>query len=181
MIAQLVESACNVGRPWFDSWAGKIPWRSERLHTPVFLGFPCDSAGKESARNVGDLDLIPGLGRSPGEGKGYSLQYSGLENFMDYVVHEVTKSQTRLSDFHFSLSLPVRGLLPTKEQMWFIYDSSFCSDISPLNFFLLFIWPQTISIFSCCCCFSGTSCTWGFSFHLPCWQLITCSVPIFSG
>ena len=44
-------------------------------------GFPCGSAGKESARNVGDLGSIPGLGRSPGEGKGYPLQYSGLENF----------------------------------------------------------------------------------------------------
>ena len=46
------------------------------------LGFPCGSAGKESACNVGDLGLIPGLGRSPGEGKGYLLQYSGLENSM---------------------------------------------------------------------------------------------------
>ena len=45
--------------------------------------FPCGSAGKESAFNAGDLDLIPGLGRSPGEGKGNSLQYSGLENSMD--------------------------------------------------------------------------------------------------
>ena len=48
------------------------------------VGFPCGSAGKESARNAGDLDLIPALGRSPGEGKGYPLQYSGLENSMDY-------------------------------------------------------------------------------------------------
>ena len=48
-------------------------------------GFPCDSAGKESACNVGDLGLITGLGRSPGEGKGYPLQCSGLENSMDYI------------------------------------------------------------------------------------------------
>jgi len=48
------------------------------------MGFPCGSAGKESACSVGDLDSIPGLGRSPGEGKGYPLQYSGLENSMDY-------------------------------------------------------------------------------------------------
>ena len=46
-------------------------------------GFPCGPAGKESACNAGDLGLIPGLGRSPGEGKGYPLQYSGLENSMD--------------------------------------------------------------------------------------------------
>ena len=65
------------------------------------MGFPCGSAGKESTCNVGDLGSIPGLGRSPGEGKGYSLQYSGLENSMDYVVHGVKKSLTRLSDFHF--------------------------------------------------------------------------------
>ena len=55
----------------------------------------------DSACNAGDLGLIPGLGRSPGEGKGYSLQYSGLENSMDCIVHEVAKSQTRLSDIHF--------------------------------------------------------------------------------
>jgi len=65
------------------------------------MGCPCGSPGKESACNVGDLGLIPGLGRSPGEGKGYPLQYSGLENSMDYIVHGVTKSRTRLSDFHF--------------------------------------------------------------------------------
>ena len=50
------------------------------------LGFPGGSAGKESACNVGDLGLISGLGRFPGEGKGYPLQYSGLENSMDCIV-----------------------------------------------------------------------------------------------
>ena len=59
-------------------------------------GFLCGSAGKESACNVGDLCLILGLGRSPGEGKGYPLQYSGLENSMDSIVHGVTKNWTRL-------------------------------------------------------------------------------------
>ena len=49
-------------------------------------GFPCGSAGKESACNAGDLGSIPGLGRSPGKGKGYPLQYSGLENSMDCIV-----------------------------------------------------------------------------------------------
>ena len=61
----------------------------------------CGSAGKESTCNVGDLGSIPGLGRSPGEGKGYPLQCSGLENSMDCIVHEVTKSWTQLSHFHF--------------------------------------------------------------------------------
>ena len=64
-------------------------------------GFPCGSAGKESASNAGDLGLIPGLGRSPGEGKGYPLQGSGLENSMDRIVPGVTKSRTRRGDFHF--------------------------------------------------------------------------------
>ena len=50
---------------------------------------------------MGDLGLITELGRSPGEGKGYLLQYSGLENSMDYIVHGVAKSQTRLMKFHF--------------------------------------------------------------------------------
>ena len=66
----------------------------------IILGFPGGSAGKESTCNVGDLGSIPGLGRSLGEGKGCPLQCSGLENPMDYGVHGVTKSQTRLSDFH---------------------------------------------------------------------------------
>ena len=61
-------------------------------------------AGKESARNAGDLGSIPELGRSPGEVKGYPFQYSGLENSIDYIVHVVTKSQTRLRDFHFHFS-----------------------------------------------------------------------------
>ena len=57
-------------------------------------GFSCASAGEESACSVGDLGSIPGLGRSPGEGKGYPLQYSGLENPMDCMVHGVAKSWT---------------------------------------------------------------------------------------
>ena len=56
--------------PWFDFWVGKICWRKDKLPTPVFLSFPCCSAGKESACNLGDLGLIPRLGRSPGEGNG---------------------------------------------------------------------------------------------------------------
>ena len=75
--------------------------RRDRLPTPVFFGFPGGSSSKETACNVGDLGSISGLGRSPGEGKGYLLQYSGLENFMDCIVYGVAKSLTRLSDFHF--------------------------------------------------------------------------------
>ena len=79
-----------------------IHWRSDRLPTPVFLGFPCGSTGKESACNVGDLGLVSQMERYPGEGKGYSLQYSGLENSMDCIVHGVAKSRTRLSNFHYA-------------------------------------------------------------------------------
>ena len=67
---------------------------SERYNRELLvLGFPCGSAGKESAGNAGELGSISGLGRSPGEGKGYPLQYSGLENSVD-TVHGVAQSQT---------------------------------------------------------------------------------------
>ena len=66
----------------------------------VALGFPDSSVGKESTCNAGDPGLIPGLGRSPGEGKGYPLQCSGLENSMDCIVHGIIKNRTWLSDFH---------------------------------------------------------------------------------
>ena len=79
----------NVGDP--GSIPGKIHWKRDRLPTTVFLGFPCGSAGKESAHNAGDLGLIPGLGRFLGEGKGYPLQYSGLENSMDCIVHGIAE------------------------------------------------------------------------------------------
>ena len=67
----------------------------EIMHSLILSkGFPCGSAGKESACNVGDLGLFPGLRRSPGEEKGYPLQYSGLENSMNCIVHGVTNSWT---------------------------------------------------------------------------------------
>ena len=91
------EATCNEGDP------SSIPGsRRDWLPIPVFLGFPCGSAGKESACNAGDLGLMPGLGRSRGEDKGYPLQYSGLENSVDCIVHGVAKSLTQLSDFHFT-------------------------------------------------------------------------------
>ena len=64
------------------------------------ITFPCGSTGKGSTCNVGNLGSIPGLGRSPGEGKGYPLQYSSLENSTDCIAHGVAKNQTQLSDFH---------------------------------------------------------------------------------
>ena len=72
----------------------------------VFFPFTCGSAGRESTCNVGDLGSTPGLGKSPGKGKGYPVQYSGLENSMDCIVHGVAKRPTQLSDFlfHFQVS-----------------------------------------------------------------------------
>ena len=103
---------------WLDSWIRKIHWRSYRLPTFVFLGFPCGSAGKESACNAGDLGLIPGLGRSPGEGKGYTFQYSDLENSMESIIHGVPKSRTQLNDFHFtSLSRTVAQIVKNSPVM----------------------------------------------------------------
>ena len=74
------------------------------------MGFPCGLVGKESACHAGDLGLIPRLGKSPGEGKGYPLQYFGLGNSMDCIVLGVAKSRTRLSNFHYlKLSLTTRA------------------------------------------------------------------------
>ena len=103
LIAQLVNNlpATQKTPVWF--LGQKICWRRDRLSTPVFLGFPCGSAGKESACNVGDLGSIPGLEGSPGEGKGYPHQYSGL--YHGLYSHEAVKSWTRLADFHFTISI----------------------------------------------------------------------------
>ena len=67
----------------------------------LILGFPGSLASKESTCNAGDPGSIPESGRASGEGIGYPLQYSGLENSMDWIVHGVAKSQTKLSNFHF--------------------------------------------------------------------------------
>ena len=75
-------------------------------------GFPGSSAGKEFTFNAGDPGLIPRSGRSPAEGKGYPLQYSGLENSKDCIIHGVAKSWTGLSDFHFTTISNWGGLAP---------------------------------------------------------------------
>ena len=79
------------------------------------MGFPCGSTGKESACNAGDLGSIHWLGRSPGEGKGYPLQYSGQKKSMDCIVHGVTKSQIQRSDFHSQVILWIKNLPAVKE------------------------------------------------------------------
>ena len=104
----------------------------EALFTLFEFQLSCSPAGKESTCNVGDLGSIPGLGRSPGEGKGYPLQYSNLENPMDYIVHGITKSRTRPSDFHLSLSplyvFPLEGIFLHHSRLFqsLQSDNSFC-------------------------------------------------------
>ena len=101
----------EIGHPseTIDRYASRFPrgnqqsTNQEENASSQLRGFLGSSAGKESACNAGDLGLIPGLGRSPGKGIGYPLQFSGLENSMDCIVHEVTKSWTWLSDFHSQL------------------------------------------------------------------------------
>ena len=81
LIAQLVK---NPPAMWETPvWSLETRWRRERLPSPVFLGFPCGSVGKETACNARDLGSIPVLERYPGERKGYPLQYSDLEKSMD--------------------------------------------------------------------------------------------------
>ena len=102
----LCQNPPAMWKTW-DLGSGRFPWRKDRLPIPVFLGFPCGSAGKESACNAGAPGSIAGLGRSPEEGKSYPLQYSGLENSMGCIVHGVAKSWTRLSDFHFHFFISI--------------------------------------------------------------------------
>ena len=95
LIAQLVKNRLQCRRPQFNSWVRKIHWKRDKLPTLVFLGFPCGLAGKESTCNVEDLGLIPGLRRSPGEGKAtpssiltwripWSIQSMGLQRVRHY-------------------------------------------------------------------------------------------------
>ena len=110
------ESVCKSRRPQFDSWVRKLPWRRDRLPTPVFLDFSGGSDHKESTCNAGNLGLIPGLGRSPGGGHGNSLQYFCLENphqqrsQVDSLTHSVWQSLgpsmlLQLALFHSFLSM----------------------------------------------------------------------------
>ena len=95
LVAQLVKNLPAIQETLIRFLSWEDPLRRDRLPTPyMLLGFPGGSAGKESTGNAGYLGSISGLGRSPGKGNGYPLQYFGLENSMDYTEHGVTKSQT---------------------------------------------------------------------------------------
>ena len=100
------------------------------------MGFPCGSAGKESACNVGDLGLIPGLGRSPGEGKGYPLQYLDPENSMDYSPwgHKESDTTERLS-FSLATILPSSAIDPSCRLLGYLC----CSAMYAIYYFLLIL------------------------------------------
>ena len=93
-----------------DSWVRKIPWRRDRLSTPVFLGFPGGSDSKESSSNAGDLGLIPGLGRFPWRRERLPTPVFWPGEFHGLYSPWVTKSQTRLSDFRFHVAAKTRKL-----------------------------------------------------------------------
>ena len=95
-----MKTQCRQKKGWGLSF---ISLRFAKYLTGI-QGFLSGSAGKESDYNAGDLGSIPGLGRCPGEGKGYPLQYFALESSMDCTVHGVAKRWTQLSDFHFHLT-----------------------------------------------------------------------------
>ena len=98
LITQLVKNS-PPGDPSSIPESGKIPWRRDRLPTPVFCGFACGLAGKESSHNVGDL--VPSLGWEDALEKKKSTPSSFLAWRTPWTIHGVTKSQTRLSNFPF--------------------------------------------------------------------------------
>ena len=104
LVAQLVRIHLQCRRLWLDSWLRKIYWRRDRLPTPVFLGFPGGLTGKESSSIMEDMGSIPGLRRSPGEEKGYSLHYSGRENSI--VLYSPRGHKESDTTEQLSLSLP---------------------------------------------------------------------------
>ena len=130
-MAQLVKNPSVLQETLVQFLGWKDPQRRDRLPIPVFLGFPSGSAGKESACIVGDLGLIPGLGQSPGEGKGYPLQYPGLENSMD-CIKGVAKSWVVgvLYIFWKLTSYKIDGFLPSFFPCWYtvpiVYFCFFC-------------------------------------------------------
>ena len=101
------ESTCNTGDPGLVPGSGRSP--GEGIGYPFqysWVSFVAQLVNNPPAIQE-TWGLIPGFGRSPGKGKGYPLQYFGLENYIDCIVHGVSKSQTRLSDFHFHFSLAI--------------------------------------------------------------------------
>ena len=107
LVAQLVRNLPAVQETLFWFLGQKICWQRDRLPTPIFLGFPGSSTGKESAWIVRDLGSIPGLGISPGEGNGYPLQYSGVEN---YLYAEYMMRNARLDESQAGIKIDGRNV-----------------------------------------------------------------------
>ena len=105
LVAQLAKNLLVMQETPVQFLGQEVPLEEGKATHSSILGLPGWPAGKESAGNAGDLGSIPGLGRSSGEGKGYALQYPGLESSMDCIVQGVAKSSTRLGDLHFHFSL----------------------------------------------------------------------------
>ena len=147
--------AYKCRRLLFDSWVEKISWRRDRLSTPVFLGFPGGSDGKESACNAGNLGSMPGLGRSPGGGHGNPLQYSCLENphgFYSPWLHRESDTTERLSTMYHqpTPTSPTPHThkrnypcVDTSQVMWIILDI-----IGKMHFALIvaFIWKWLFAL-----------------------------------
>ena len=96
LIAQLVKNLHAIQETPVRFLVGKIPWRRDRLPTPVFLSFPCGSVVKDPSAMQKTW-----VGRSPGEGKGYPLQHSGLENPMNYTIQRVRHDWVTFTSLHF--------------------------------------------------------------------------------
>ena len=119
---------------------------------PVFLGFLCGSAGKESACNLGDLGFDPWIGKISWR-RGYPLQYSGLENSMDSIIHGVTKSRTRLSDFHFQDATILRTGLKEMGINWpWNWRLTVPKAIKMMLVRPLMTYFKTTGRADCCCC-----------------------------
>ena len=146
-------SACLIC-PQGKHWSFSVTWISLHL-----LGFPDSSVGRESACSAGHPSSIPGSESSPGEGKGYPLQYSGLENSMVYIFHGVAKSQTRLSDLHFTLH---KGFSVVNEEVDAFWNSLAFSMIQQM----LAFWSLVRLPFLNLACASGSS---RFTY---CWSLV---------
>ena len=118
---------CNDMSPPLPYHAGWFHCLKKSSVFYFILGFPGGSAGKDSACNSGDLGQIPGLGRSPEERKGYPLQYSGLENSTDYIVHGALKEldRTERLSLHFCLFISLPFLHPWKPLI-FLSSPQFC-------------------------------------------------------
>ena len=126
------------------------------------MSFPGGSDGKDSSCNVGDLGSVPGLGRFPGEGNGYLLQYSGLEKSVDCIVHGIAKSRTWLSDFHFGWKKAHLCQRFLDSDPWLMPDSAFelhPGFRTPACLSTIQLWPWLVPICVVSLCSSSGFCT----------------------